>query len=233
MLKEAIVLAGGLGTRLRTVVKDQPKSMATINGRPFLEYLLNHFIANGIQRFIFSVGYKSTHISEYFGNKYKEAEIVYVLEKEPLGTGGAIKKSMELVQGERVVIANGDSLFLVDIQAQYQLHVAQKAAVTFALKYLKNFTRYGTVDLDEEEKVLNFQEKKPMEEGWINGGIYIFDVPTFRAATLPEKCSIEKDFFQAQIEQLHFVGFKSEGYFLDIGIPADFAKAQEEFKTLL
>lgn len=225
---EAIILAGGLGTRLRSVVNDIPKSMAAIRSKPFLEYQLDLLIKNGVQRFIFSVGYKSESISNHFSNKYKNCEIVYALEEKRLGTGGAIKNAMRYVKSKHVVVVNGDSLFKVDIQEQYKAHLATKADVTLALKPMVNFERYGTVELATNERITKFLEKQPIKKGLINGGLYIFKVASFNKVDLPEVFSIEREFFENRVDQLQLFGFITEGYFLDIGIPKDFQKAQFE-----
>ncbi len=231
-LKEAIILAGGFGTRLQSVVSDKPKAMADINGRPFLEYLLDHLINNGIEKFIFSVGYKSKYIINYFGTNYRNCEILYVFEENPLGTGGAIRLSMNEIEGYNTLVVNGDSLFLVNIQKQFKEYIEQKASVSLALKPMVDFDRYGTVQLGKDNKILKFEEKRKIDIGLINGGVYIFDTNFFKQLSFPERFSIENDFFQNYVNQVHFVGFKSEAYFLDIGIPKDFATAQEEFKNI-
>lgn len=225
---EAILLAGGLGTRLRSVVNEAPKSMAPVRSRPFLEYQLDRFIAQGITRFILSVGYKSDAIQTHFGNAYRGCEIVYATEETQLGTGGAIKNAMPYVRGEHVVIANGDSLFFTDLRAQYKQHIEHAADATLALKPLKNFDRYGTLELDADGRITRFAEKRPTAEGLINGGVYIFRTASFRALDLPDTFSIEKDFFEARVNELRLFGFVSDGYFLDIGIPEDYRRAQYE-----
>jgi D-glycero-alpha-D-manno-heptose 1-phosphate guanylyltransferase len=232
MLNEAIILAGGLGTRLRSVVSEAPKAMAPINGRPFLEYLLEHLRKNGITRFIFSVGYLSTHIQQYFGAKYKDCEIVYAYEEKPLGTGGAIKNAIKSAQSDHLLITNGDSLFLTDLKAQFSTHQRLKADVTLALKPMQNFERYGAITLNQDQRITAFLEKQPMKQGLINGGVYIFNRQRFDTLSFPDKFSIEKDYFEAHVNEARFIGFTSDAYFLDIGIPDDFAKAQVEFLGL-
>ncbi|MEO1261810.1 MAG: nucleotidyltransferase family protein [Bacteroidota bacterium] len=232
MIKETIILAGGLGTRLRSVVEEQPKSMAPINGKPFLEYLLDFLIKYEIEKVIFSVGYKSNYILNHFANNYKSLSIEYAFEKEPLGTGGAIKNAMQFASGESVLVTNGDSLFLCDLAAQFNFHQKNKADLTLALKPMQNFERYGTVELNDHQRIVQFNEKQPTEKGVINGGVYIFEKSVFTAQPLPVKFSIEKDFFEKYLDRLNFYGYQDDGYFLDIGIPVDYAKAQDEFKRL-
>jgi len=225
---DAIILAGGLGTRLKSEISNKPKSMALIKSKPFLEYQMDNFVSNGIKRFILSVGYKSESIKEHFGDNFRNCEIVYAIEDTPLGTGGAIKNAMNYVKDDHVVIANGDSLFLVDIREQLKFHLDNNADATLALKPMMNFERYGTVDVLDNGKITGFSEKKYTLEGIINGGLYIFDVKSFKGIELPDKFSIEKDFFESYLNQLHIYGFISDKYFLDIGIPEDYWKAQYE-----
>lgn len=225
---EAIILAGGLGTRLRSEVSDVPKAMALINGRPFIEYLLDRLIEGGTKRIIFSLGHKSEFIQSHFESSYKNCEIVYAIEETQLGTGGAIKNAMSFVTSDHVLVVNGDSLFINDLQGLLQVHLDQQADLTMGLKPMKDIERYGTVDLNDENQIIRFNEKQPLDFGLINTGNYIFNVEAFLKQDLPEKFSVEKEFFEKKIEELKFVGHASEGYFLDIGIPEDFKKAQLE-----
>lgn len=202
--------------------------MALIGSRPFLEYQIDQLISNSISRCILSVGYMSESIRKHFGDQYKDCKIVYAFEETPLGTGGAIKNAMKHVLDDHVVITNGDSLFLTDIQKQYKFHLEQQADATLALKSMMNIERYGTVEVIRNGKITGFFEKQSLEEGLINGGLYIFNVSSFKGLDLPTKFSIEKDFFEARVNQLNLFGFISERYFLDIGIPEDFRKAQIE-----
>lgn len=228
-LTEAIILAGGMGTRLKSVVKEVPKPMAPINDRPFLEYLLDHLIKYGIQRVIFSVGFKSNIIADHFGEKYNNCTLAYVYEDEPLGTGGAIKEAMKSVNSDHVLVTNGDSLFITDIQGQFVFHQNREADVTLGLKSMIDFDRYGTVIADNDSRIHNFREKEAVSNGLINGGVYIFNVEAFTSIDFPKKFSVENNYFQTHTKECKFFGYQSDGYFLDIGIPADFAKAQEEF----
>lgn len=225
---EAIILAGGLGTRLRSEVKEVPKSMALINGRPFVEYLLDYLIQSGVEHIIFSIGYKSQIIQDHFSDVYQNCKISYAIEIERLGTGGAIKNAIKEVNDDHVLVLNGDSLFITQLQDQMNVHMNKAADVTLALKPMKDFERYGTVELTEEDRIIAFNEKQAVKEGVINAGSYIFNVNAFNALDFPEKFSIEKEFFETHLEKVKLQGFQSNGYFLDIGIPQDFKKAQFE-----
>lgn len=230
MLKEAIVLAGGLGTRLRSEVQDLPKAMAPINGQPFLKYQLAFLAAQGVQKIYLAVGYKSEAIVDYFGAEYKTMSLEYVQEKEPLGTGGAVMQALRFTTTEDVLICNGDTMFSVDLQAMYAFHRERKADFTMALKYLEKFSRYGTVHQNAQHKIEGFEEKKYKENGWINGGIYILNKPTVSTINFPVKFSLESEFLEKKYTTLNFYGFESNAYFLDIGVPSDYKKAQDDFK---
>ncbi len=229
---EAIILAGGLGTRLRSAVPDLPKCMAEIQKRPFLEYLLDNLIAEGVKSIVFSVGYKSEFIQNHFGICYKDCKIQYAIEETLLGTGGAIKNAMKFTSGKNVVVLNGDSMILTDLKSQLEFHEKNDADVTFALKPMDNPHRYGTIELNEGCKVLSFNEKQTIDFGLINTGCYIFKRQVFDRNDLPEKFSIESDFFQKEVNELNFYGFQTNRFFLDIGIPSDFEKAQTEVGIL-
>ncbi len=230
---EAIILAGGLGTRLRTAVSELPKAMAPIHGRPFLEILFDFLIKNGVDRLILSVGYKSEAIKDHFGNKYRDVELVYSLEETQLGTGGAVALAMAFVQGEHVIVANGDSFFLADFDGLIKSHLKSRADISLSLKPMKNFSRYGTVILDGENRIKAFEEKRDVSEGIINGGLYVFNTASFMALNMSGKFSLERDVFENKVDQLYLNGFITDGYFIDIGIPADFQKAQIELGCLL
>lgn len=225
---EAIVLAGGLGTRLRSVLEDIPKPMAPIGNNPFLQYIFDYLIANKVDKIILSVGYKYEVIKEYFGSEYKNTEIIYSIEDEPLGTGGAIKKAIELCHNDQIIIINGDTFFDVDLCELVNRHKEKKASLTLALKTMKQFDRYGNVEIDDSNKIISFQEKKYIEEGQINGGIYVINKNTFQKLNFPHKFSFEKEYMEKYFNEMVFCGFKYDGYFIDIGIPEDYEKSQEE-----
>jgi D-glycero-alpha-D-manno-heptose 1-phosphate guanylyltransferase len=229
MMKEAILLAGGLGTRLQKVVNDVPKPMAPVSGRPFIEYVLDYLIASGIEKFIFSVGHKHEAFVTHFGNKYRDCEIIYSIEDTPLGTGGGIKKSLEHAKSRDVLVVNADTLFKVDISQFYKLHKKTIADISIALRYVDDISRYGGVEIDEDQRVIAFAEKNTVKSsGFINGGVYIFKNIIFESMNLPDKFSLEKDCFEKFYLTTKIGGFPSDAYFLDIGIPKDYEKAQDE-----
>lgn len=232
-MTEAIVLAGGFGTRLQTVVSDMPKSMAAVNGRPFLEYLLEFLIAKTVHRVILSVGYHSKEITDYFGSAYRNLSIDYAVEQEPLGTGGGIRLAMEQCSNTDVLAMNGDTLFLADIKGLMQMHIQNNATASIALRKVQDISRYGSVTMDQKNKIIGFGEKSYSKEpGLINGGIYCLNRRFYLDNTKAGNFSIERDCFEKWAGGGQLFGFPSDAYFLDIGIPEDYQRAQHEFKTI-
>jgi len=230
MIREAIVLAGGLGTRLREAVPDLPKTLAPVAGRPFLGHVIDALRMQGIQRFVFALGYKSELILDYLKADYKTLDYTYVVEEEPLGTGGAIRYALTAATTANVLVVNGDTLFRVDVERLALLHDGRDADCTLALKPMKEFERYGVVRINDEGRITAFEEKKWYGEGLINGGVYLIRRERFLALPFPPKFSFEKDYLEARFEDGAFYGSVQEGYFIDIGIPEDFSRAQDELK---
>jgi D-glycero-alpha-D-manno-heptose 1-phosphate guanylyltransferase len=226
---EAIVLAGGLGTRLRSVITDLPKPMAPIGDKPFLEYILKYLQKNGISKVILSVGYKWETIKEYFGNSFENIELIYSIEDAPLGTGGAIKKAMSEVVSEKVYIINGDTFFDVDLKS---LILKDNSKLMLSLKHMEKFDRYGCVKSDANNLVIAFTEKGYKEIGNINGGIYLASKDIFNGFNLKNMFSFE-DFMQNNFKQLNISSTVFDNYFIDIGIPEDYEKAQNEMKNYI
>ena len=229
--KECILLAGGKGTRLQSVVADVPKPMAPVAGKPFLTYLFQYLFKHGIGKAVLSVGYKHESITNAFGNQFKDISLVYVIEKEPFGTGGGIKMALQSCESEHVFIINGDTFFDVSLMDLYNQHIENGADLTIAVKYMENFDRYGCIDFDENEKITAFNEKQPRESGFINGGIYILKKSFLNALLLPEKFSFEAAVMEAHYDKANFQVYtgSSTRYFIDIGIPKDYERAQIEF----
>lgn len=226
---QAIILAGGFGTRLKSLVDNIPKPMADINGKPFLEYLLNYLNKQNINNIIFSVGYKNEIIKDYFKNYFNGINISYSTEKNPLGTGGAIKKALEFVKNDDCFIINGDTFFEANLDDLYQLHKSKNADVILSLKQMKNFDRYGTVKINENNKIICFEEKKYQESGFINGGVCIIKKNLFEKFNLEEKFSFESDFIEKYYKNLNIYGILFDKYFIDIGIPEDYERSKKEF----
>ncbi len=231
MIKEAIILAGGLGTRLRSVVSDLPKCMAPVAGKPFLHYVIDYLLTQGVDTFIFSLGYKSEMIIAYINTEYPMLQVQYAIEKEPLGTGGAIKLACGLVKEENVLILNGDTLFKVDIPTLSSFHSKSGSDCTLALKPMQHFDRYGVVELNDDASVSGFKEKQYYSSGLINGGVYALRVKLFLQEDLPQKFSFEKDYLEAFANKRNMHAIVQYQYFIDIGVPEDYERAQTELRN--
>jgi D-glycero-alpha-D-manno-heptose 1-phosphate guanylyltransferase len=229
-VKEAIILAGGLGTRLRDTVPDLPKCMAPVAGRPFLFYVINYLRSQGIEKFIFSLGYKHELIEDYLSDQFPTLNYECSVEETPLGTGGAIKLACSKTTDENVLITNGDTIFTVDIDKLAAIQHANDADATLALKPMKSFDRYGIVETGKDNSIVTFKEKQFCKEGNINGGTYLLDVSSFLKNDWPAVFSFEKDFLETKKHRLY--GSVQDEYFIDIGIPEDYNRAQIEFAKL-
>ena len=228
---ESIVLAGGFGTRLASVVSDVPKPMAPVGGIPFLQYVMDYLVKQKVMHVVMAVSYKKEVIMNYFGQEYKGAHIDYSIETIPLGTGGAIKKALSLCHENRVFVLNGDSFLNVDLAALRRRAEKTDSDATIALKVMKNFDRYGTVAIDAQGNVISFQEKTACREGLINAGIY--DLKREILQDYSEKFSMEQECFSRLVEKQKINSMICEGYFVDIGIPEDYARIQKERDELL
>ncbi|MGB3298419.1 MAG: nucleotidyltransferase family protein [Phormidesmis sp.] len=235
---DAIVLVGGLGTRLSGVVSDVPKPMAPVGDVPFLDILLAKLLCHSmVERVVLAVGYKREVVQNYFGDRAYNRKIIYAIETEPLGTGGGICNALAHTRSAEVLVVNGDTLFEVDIAAMVESHRQHQASLTLALKPMHNFSRYGTVQREGDpsqeklcQRIIGFEEKQPKESGLINGGVYLLNQTLFDGlkSPLPQKFSFETDFLETHLQQLNVYGFVSNGYFIDIGVPDDYYRAQQE-----
>ena len=229
----ALILSGGLGTRLKGVVDDRPKPMAPIAGKPFLEYLVVQLKKQGFRDIVLCIGYRGEQARKYFGDGSKwGVNVLYSHEPEPLGTGGAVKLAEALVRGENFVIMNGDSFLDVDLKELVDYHLKNEALATMALAEVEDSTRYGAVEINEKGEIESFVEKgQSSRSKLVNGGIYVFNREVF--SYIPEgKVSLEKEVFPKLIGK-GFYGLLVKGFFIDIGIPEDYKRLQEEPQVLL
>ena len=227
---EAIILAGGKGTRLRSVISDAPKPMARIQGRPFLEILIDIFYAQGITHFVLSVGYMADTIVDHFKEKYPNLDVSFSMEDEPLGTGGAIRRAFEKVKGEFALVLNGDSLFDVQLE-ELEPYSAVDLPIIFG-RHVDDVTRYGCF-VYEGSKIHRYQEKEGYGPGYINGGVYVLGKDTLHSFPANHKFSIESDYFSKFSEKNTATIIFSGGYFIDIGLPESYQKAQDELKPYI
>lgn len=226
---DAIVLAGGLGQRLQSAIVDLPKPMAPVNGRPFLSYLLDYLNESPATRCILATGHMHEKIASYYGDRYKDLNIAYSVEAEPLGTGGGLKQAFTHVTSPDVFVVNGDTYFEVDLRKLLQAHSEKGADLTIALKPMSDISRYGVVKV-EACHIKSFEEKKEVAEGFINGGVYLARRSLFDGFNLPEKFSFEETFLKQVVAKLQVRAYFSDTYFIDIGIPQDYERAQRELR---
>lgn len=230
---KAIILAGGFGTRLQTVVPDLPKPMARIGDQPFLAYLLRYLKKQGITRVILSVHYLKEKIMDYFNDEFEGLQIDYVIEDQPLGTGGAMMHSLACISAtEPVFVLNGDTFVKLNYRAMAEQHQNQATRLTFALREVADCSRYGSV-LTDAEHVIGFKEKGVAGRGYINAGVYLMNSDLFHAYPLPKIFSFEQDFIQPYLPSLRPHYFMAKDYFIDIGIPEDYARANRELPLMM
>lgn len=226
---KAIILAGGFGTRLKSVVSDVPKPLADINGKPFLKYLLESLEKYNLDAYIISIGYMGEKIIEALGDNHKGVAIKYVKEDTPLGTGGAIKFATDnyVEDDENVVILNGDTFLAVPIDEMVSHADGVKSNLMLAAKFMENCYRYGTISF-EEDIIKEFNDAGDDSSGWINGGVYLLKPRIFNEYDFGEKFSFEKDILINYARNSHLFMHRTEKYFIDIGIPEDYERAHNE-----
>lgn len=228
---QAIVLAGGLGTRLRGVVPDLPKPMATVAGRPFLAWVLDRLVAAGAKRVVLACGYRNEVIRRHFGAAYRRLPLVYSVEAQPLGTGGAIRLGAEHIDRWPVLVLNGDTFLEADYAAMLGAHHAAAAQMTIAVTPVADAGRYGSLTI-ENGRVTGFLEKGRPGPGVINGGSYLLASEAVARIPAGESLSFEQQLLVPHITELRPVAFMTRGLFIDIGVPADYARAQQLFGSI-
>jgi D-glycero-alpha-D-manno-heptose 1-phosphate guanylyltransferase len=228
---DTIILAGGVGSRLRSVVADRPKCLAEINGRPFLSYLLDRLARAGVPDAILSTGYLAEQVEAAFGPRRKNLTLRYSREHEPLGTGGAVKQALTLCRHSHVLVINGDSFLDFDWRAFFAWFDPAIMRVGMVLAWQEDCRRYGQVELAPDGQVAAFREKSATTgAGWINAGIYLIERSLLADFASAQTFSLEHDFFPAQLGHGFFgLGFRRR--FIDIGTPESYRAAAEFFAT--
>jgi len=223
---EAIILAGGLGTRLRSVVSELPKSMAPVAGQPFLAYLLHFLETQGVRRVVLAVGYRKESICEFFGSRFGGLAVDYSIEDEPLGTGGAIRQAVNFAREAQLFVLNGDTFLRLDY-AQFAAAAQRHPSVplTVALRRVPDTSRYGAVLLSGG-RIRGFTARGDAGPGLINGGCYVVHRDIFDRYPMPQKFSWEKDFLEARAEEIQPIAFECDAEFIDIGVPEALEQAQ-------
>ena len=232
MTREAIILAGGLGTRLQKIVSDVPKPMAQIINKPFLLYLFQYLKHFGIEKIILAVGHKNEIIRDYFKDQFESIKINYAIEENLLGTGGGLKNALLNCEEEEVLVLNGDSFFDIDLNAFWDFHQNHNSNFSLALREVEDSSRFGTIQINSNQNIISFKEKNGQtEKGIINAGIYLVNRSLFlKECENLNSFSLEKDFLEIKLKDLNINGKIFQSYFIDIGVPEDFQKAQHDFK---
>ena len=228
----AIILAGGLGTRLREAVPNLPKPMAPINDRPFLEHQMDYWIGQGIDHFILSVGYMKHIIIDHFGEKYKNATIEYAKENKPLGTGGGLLMASKSLT-EPFLAINGDTFIEVDLYDLWSFHIQKKSKWTFSLFRTNQFSRYMGMDVDKNGEILSLKSKKNQLSGLANGGVYLIDPRVLSSLDYKagNRASLEEDLLLNYISKgRKLFGKEFNGRFVDIGLPEDYHQSSKIIK---
>jgi D-glycero-alpha-D-manno-heptose 1-phosphate guanylyltransferase len=225
---QALILAGGLGTRLREIAKNIPKVMVNIKGKPFLKYLILQLKNYNLNDIILCTGYLKEKIKNYFGNgNHLEVSIIYSDETEPLGTGGAIKFAKDLILEDNFLVMNGDSFFDIDLRKLINYHYEREALTTMALVEVKDTKRFGIVKIGNNGEIESFFEKRKKQGlNLINGGIYLLNRKIFDYIPKSKEVSLEEEIFPKLIGK-GFYGVSFDNYFIDIGVPEDYRKLQE------
>mgnify|MGYP001074007923 CR=1 FL=1 len=225
---QAIVLAGGLGTRLRGVVPDLPKPMAPVAGRPFLAWVLDRLVDAGFESTVLAVGYRHEVIREHFSDDYRGMALRYSVESTPLGTGGAIRLAAEHVSAYPVFVLNGDTFLELGYRAMLDAHRRACTSLSVAVCRVPDVGRYGALEI-ENDRVHGFLEKGGDGPGLINAGVYLLAAEILQQIPVGQPFSFEQQLLVPRVKEIRPLAFRTEGRFIDIGIPEDFERAQQMF----
>ncbi len=227
-MRECLILSGGLGTRLAHLIPDLPKTLAPIKEMPFLYYLLQYLQGEKVDHYVFSLGYKSEKIIDYVKTQFPELNTSFVIEKEPLGTGGALQYAMSKIDSTDFFVINADTYYPISLEQFYNFHKSNNSDISLSVKPMPTPHRYGTVVIDPKGRIQKFKEKSKIDYGLINGGIYLINKSYLQSKKLPTVFSLENEVFEVFIEVDKFYAQVNDDYFLDIGIPEDYQRAQSE-----
>lgn len=228
----ALILAGGKGARLQSVVSDRPKPLALVAGRPFIEYVLDQLANAGIRRVVISTGHLGEQFRRQLGTTYKKLSLHYSQEIVPLGTAGALRHALPLIPSQQVLVLNGDSYCDIDFTKLIASHKTKGALVTMATVTVPEVSRYGAVTTGLDGRITDFQEKgRQTGEGFINAGVYVIDTSVLCKIAPDTMISLERDIFPQYLDRVMY-GFATTGTFIDIGIPDDYERAQQLFRRI-
>ncbi|HVS35971.1 MAG TPA: nucleotidyltransferase family protein [Gemmataceae bacterium] len=222
----AAILAGGLGTRLRSVVADRPKALAPVAGRPFVAHLLDFLNAAGLARVVLLTGFRGEQVKSALGDRYGRLTLTYSQEPSPLGTGGALRAAFHHFDSEMILLLNGDSYCRVDLRALVAFHRNLQAGLTLSLVHADDASRFGRVIASPNGRIDAFAEKEAgCRPGWINAGVYLLQRSLVEETPTGGPMSLERDLLPKWIEQGVVYGRRAEGPFMDIGTPESYAAA--------
>lgn len=228
-LKDAAVLVGGFGTRLRSAVPNLPKPLAPVGGRPFVTFLLDHLEKNGIERVILCTGFCGEKVREVIGTRYGRLRIVYSQEREALGTGGALKRAVALQEGHTVLALNGDSFCDFYLADFLDWHSSRASKCSVVLAYVPDASRFGSVRIGVEGLVEEFCEKQPyIAGGWINAGVYLISRDILEQMPAEIEISLEREVFPGLVGDVLY-GYQGCSRFIDIGTPESLSTAESFF----
>lgn len=231
---DVFILCGGLGKRLKSVTKNNPKPMVKIGEKPFLDIIIDYMAGFGFRRFILGLGYKAEAFKKYYRDfKSKDLEIEFCEEKTPLGTGGAVKKAKNLIRSRSFLVLNGDSFCKFEPLDLLRFHKMKKAVVSILLRKVSSGADYGMVKLDKTNRIVDFNEKNSQSKKClINAGVYVFDKKVFDLMPRAKAFSLERDFFPKLPPGKNCFGYTKTGFFIDIGTPERYLKANRYFLHL-
>lgn len=228
----AAILAGGLGTRLRSRVSDRPKVLALVHGRPYLAYLLEQLADAGVRRVVLLTGYLADQVRSAFGDSYAGLRLTYSPEPTPLGTAGALRRALPYLYSSRVLLLNGDSYCSASLPELCEFHQRQAADFSLVLTHVEDCSRYGRVCVGPDGRVLRFEEKcQASGAGWVNAGIYLISRSLIQEVPPDVPVSFERDMCPRWSADKRCFGFPCEGRFLDIGTPESYDQAEALFAS--
>jgi NDP-sugar pyrophosphorylase family protein len=229
---KAIILAGGLGTRLQPLVSDRPKPMAQAAGKPFLEYLIEQLRGQGFDELVLCVGHLAGHVCDYFGDGSRwGVRLRYAVERQLLGTAGALRNAASFIDGTFLAL-NGDSYLDADFRAMVQLHQQRRSldpqtVGTIAAVKVDDAAAYGMLEMDGRGRILRFREKATPGRDWMNGGAYVLEPEVLDCIPADRPVSIEQEVFPLLLDRgYHLYSHQVEGFFADIGTPEGYRRFQ-------
>jgi D-glycero-alpha-D-manno-heptose 1-phosphate guanylyltransferase len=228
---KAIVLCGGLGTRLGNLTQDTPKPLIWVSGRPFLAHVLDQLLAAPLDEIVLAVSFQWQKVQAAIGNRWRDVKVSYSIEQEPLGTGGAIRRAMQQSGVTEALVANGDTLLKMNADDLARFARQHGADIAVALRATEDSSRFGKVNIDPTGRIVAFEEKASGSRGLINSGVYYLKSSVFNQIDTPS-FSFEKDILAGHHGRLAIYGMQTTAYFIDMGVPKDLARARLELSTL-